>query len=133
MAINKARGEAAALIFVVFLLGTLLGGLGDRLWNARASGQSMIGLSRLPPMGPIMTDLTHELQLTTDQQKRLGVIITDTCAKSTALYSPLDGQREEIRQEGRARIRAMLAPDQQPKFDDFMRRLDKKRMKDTGQ
>jgi hypothetical protein len=132
MANNKARGEAAALVFVVFLLGALLGGLGDHLWNARVSGQQMGIPSGPPPMGPIMTDLTRELQLTPDQQKQLGVIVVDTRAKWTALYSPLDGQREQIRQESRAHIRAMLTPDQQPKFDDFLRRLDESRKKEAA-
>jgi hypothetical protein len=132
MASNKARSEAAALVFVVFLLGVLLGGLGNHLWNARVSGQQLGTPSGPPQMGPIMTDLTRELQLTPDQQKQLGVIVTDTRAKWSALYSPLDGQREQIRQESRAHIRAMLTSDQQPKFDDFLRRLDESRKKDAA-
>jgi Spy/CpxP family protein refolding chaperone len=132
MANNKTRGEAAALVFVVFLLGALFGGLGDHLWNARASGQQIVNPSGMPPMGPVMTDLTRELQLTADQQKQLGVIITDTRSKWALLYAPLDARREQIRQESRAHIRGILTPDQQVKFDDFLRRLDESRKKDAG-
>ena len=34
----KARREAAALVFVVFLLGVLLGGMGNHLWGSRVWG-----------------------------------------------------------------------------------------------
>ncbi len=38
MATTKARGEAAALVAVVFLLGILLGGVGNHLWGERVWG-----------------------------------------------------------------------------------------------
>jgi Spy/CpxP family protein refolding chaperone len=132
MASNKARVEAAALVFVVFLLGALLGGLGDHLWNERVSGQQIVNPSGMPPRGQVMSDLTRELQLTSDQQQQLGVIIADTRSKWQTLYAPLDAPREQIRQEGRAHIRAILTPEQQLKFDDFLRHLDESRKKDAG-
>ena len=39
--------------------------------------------------------------------------------------------RAEIRNEGRANIRAMLTPEQQTKFDDFLKRLDEQRKKEA--
>ena len=32
---TKKRGEAAVLVLVVFLLGALLGGVGNHLWDER--------------------------------------------------------------------------------------------------
>jgi hypothetical protein len=85
-----------------------------------------------PTRNQVMNDLTQRLQLTSDQQKRIGVAIDDTRAKSQALYAPLDAPRERIRKEGRAEIRAVLTPEQQVKFDDFMKRLDEQRKKDAA-
>lgn len=79
----------------------------------------------------MIAQCTHDLQLTPDQQKQMIAIIDDTRAKWTALYAPLDPQKEQIRQDGRAHIRAILTPEQQVKFDDFMRRIDEQRKKDA--
>ena len=74
----------------------------------------------------------RELELTPEQQKQLTAITEDTQAKWRALYLPLDAQREQIREQSRERIRAILTPEQQPKFDQFMQRLDEQRKKDAA-
>jgi hypothetical protein len=131
---NNARIEAAALVFVVFLLGILLGGVGDHLWNERVQGQEQLAAkpNTKPTRDQVINDLTQRLQLTPEQQKQIAVTIDDTRSKWQALYAPLDGQHEEIRQQGRAGIRAVLTPDQQGKFDDFLKRLDEQRKKDAA-
>ena len=131
---NNARIEAAVLVFVVFLLGILLGGVGDHLWNERVEGQEQLPAkpNTKPTRDQVINDLTQRLQLTSEQQKQIAVTIDDTRAKWQALYAPLDGQHEEIRQQGRAGIRAVLTPDQQIKFDDFLKRLDEQRKKDAA-
>ncbi|HEY4708722.1 MAG TPA: hypothetical protein VIH46_00985 [Candidatus Acidoferrales bacterium] len=131
---NNARIEAAVLVFVVFLLGILLGGVGDHLWNERVQGQEQLAAkpNTKPTRDQVINDLTQRLQLTPEQQKQIAVTIDDTRAKWQALYAPLDGQHEEIRQQGRAGIRAVLTPDQQIKFDDFLKRLDEQRKKDAA-
>lgn len=128
----KARREAAVLFFVVFLLGVLFGGVGDRLWNKRVSGQPAVASSGKPTRNELIKNFSREVGLTPDQEKQLGAIMDDTRAKWQALYAPLDAQREAIRQQGRERIRAMLTPEQQPKFEEFMRRVDEQRKKDAA-
>jgi hypothetical protein len=127
---NSGRREAAMLFCLVFLLGALFGGVGDHMWNQRVAGQPRVVTN--PTRNEIITSCTHELQLTPEQQKQLTAIIDDTRDKWIALYSPLDAQREAIRQEGRQRIRAILNPAQQQKFDGFMRQLDEQRKKDAA-
>ncbi len=133
---KNARLEAAFLVLVVFMLGLLLGGFGSHLWDERASGQvqaqTAAQLNLKPTRDERVNDLTQRLQLTPEQQKQIASTIDDTLAKWRALYSPLDGQREEIRQQGRASIRAVLTPDQQVKFDDFLKRLDEQRKEAAG-
>src|ERR1700683_2676915 len=111
---SKTRREAALLVLVVFLLGVLLGGLGNHLWGERVWGRQD------PPGSPsrdeLVNDLTHELQLTAAQQQQLGAIVDDTRAKIRTAYAPADTQREELRQQGRGGIRGILAPQHMPKF-----------------
>jgi Spy/CpxP family protein refolding chaperone len=128
---NKTRREAALLVLVVFLLGALLGGLGNHLWGERVWGrQNPLGS---PTRDQLVNNLTRELQLTPDQQQQLGAIVDDTRAKISAAYVPANAQREELRQQGRARIRAILTPEQLPKFEAFMHRLDEQRKKDEAE
>lgn len=125
---SKTRSEAAMLVLVVFVLGVLLGGLGNHLWGERVWGRQT---SPAPPSHTqIVSELTHELQLTPDQQQQLGAIVDDTKAKIRAAYAPADAQRDQLRQQGRARIRAILTPEQLPKFEAFMARIDEQRKKD---
>jgi Spy/CpxP family protein refolding chaperone len=122
---NKTRREAALLVFVVFLLGLLVGGVGNHLWGERVWGKQNAVHSGPPSREQVVNDFTRELQLTPDQQKQLGSIIDDTRAQ-------WDAQHEQIRQQGRAHIRAILTPEQQPKFEQFMHRIDEQRKKDAA-
>jgi Spy/CpxP family protein refolding chaperone len=126
---GKTRREAALLVVVVFVLGVLLGGVADHLFGARVIG------SLTPPRtrDQLIGQLTSQLSLTPDQQKQLTSIVDDTRTQWHALYAPLDAQHEQIRQQGRDRIRAILTPEQKPKFEDFMQRLDEQRKRDQSQ
>jgi hypothetical protein len=128
---SKTRSEAALVVLVVFVLGVLLGGLGNHLWGESVWGRQN---SPIPPTREqLVNDLTRELQLNADQQQQLGAIVDDTRAKIHAAYAPADAQREELRQQGRARIRAILTPEQLPKFEAFMQRVDEQRKKDQAE
>lgn len=131
MRTNNARLEAAVLVFVVFVLGILLGGVGSHLWDERVEGQvqaqTAAQLNLKPTRNERVNDLTQRLQLTPEQQKQVGAVFDDTVSKWQALYAPLDAAHEQIRQQGRANIRAILTPDQQLKFDDFLKQLDEQR------
>jgi len=129
---SKTRREAALLVFVVFLLGLLVGGVGNHLWGERVWGRQQPRPHAGPPSREeVVNKLTAELQLTPDQQKQIGPIIDDTRAQIRAVYEPADAEHEKIRQQGRARIRAVLTPEQQPKFDQFLQRMDEQRKKDA--
>jgi Spy/CpxP family protein refolding chaperone len=125
---GKTRREAALLVFVVFLLGLLVGGVGGHLWGERVWGRQEATVSRQgpPSRARIVNDFTRELQLTPDQQEKVGAIIDDTRAQWAA-------QHEGIRERGRERIRAILTPEQLPKFEQFMQRIDEQRKKDQAQ
>jgi Spy/CpxP family protein refolding chaperone len=125
---NKTRREAALLVMVVFALGILLGGLGTHLWGERVWGHQGAPNSR----DEIIARFTHELSLTPEQQASVTAIVDDTRAQWRALYSPLDPKKEEIRQQSRDKIRALLTPEQKTKLEDFFRRLDEQRKKDEA-
>jgi Spy/CpxP family protein refolding chaperone len=129
---TKTRLEAATLFLVVFVLGVIFGALGNHVWSQRVAGEQA-AINTKPNRDQVMQDLTQRLQLTPEQQTQIGAAIDETRARWQALYAPLDAPREQIRQEGRAKIRATLTPEQQVKFDDFLKRLDEQRKKEAAE
>ena len=131
---KNVRLEATAPVLFVFLLGLLLGGVGNHLSDERVQGNvhQFAQLNAKPTRDQVVNDLTQRLQLTPEQQKEIAATIDSTRSRTRALYAPLDAQWEEIRRQGRANIRAVLTPDQQIRFDDFMKRLDEQRKKNTA-
>lgn len=132
---NRTRREAAVLVFVVFLLGLLVGGVGNHFWGRSVSGGRQEHPARTgpPSRAKVIDDFTRELQLTPDQQNQLGTIIDETRAQWAAQHEQNHQKNEAIRQQAHARIRAILTPQQIPEFDAFMQRLDEQRKKDQTQ
>ena len=128
----KARREAAALVFVVFLLGVLLGGVGNHLWGSRVWGNQVSPAGTPPSREQVLANFNRELELTPDQQKQLGSILDDSRSKFRTLDRSLDPQRMQIRDQSRAQMRALLTPEQQPKFDAFLQRQDSHRRGERG-
>lgn len=127
---NKTNREAALLVMVVFALGIVLGGLAVHVWGDRIWAQQPT--TGMRSRNQVVADFTRELSLTSDQQRQLASVVDETRAKWRALYAPLDEQHELIRQQGREKIRAFLTPDQRPKFEEFLKRLDEQRKKDQA-
>ena len=123
----RTRREAAFLVIVVFALGVLLGGLGTHLWGERVWGHSTAPKTR----DQIVARLTHEVGLTPEQQKQVTAIIDDTRAQWKAIYAPVDAQKEQIRQQSRDKLRALMTPEQRGKLENFFRELDEQRKKEN--
>lgn len=139
---NRTRREAALLVCVVFVLGLLVGGVGNHFWGQTVWGghpdHSVVLTERPVRTGPpsrakIVDDFTRELQLTADQQKQLGMIIDQTRAEWAAQHEANQQRHDAIRQEAHTRLRAILTPAQVPKFDAFMQRLEEQRKRDQQQ
>lgn len=132
---TRTRREAATLVLIVFVLGLLVGGVGNHFWGQTVWGSRQDHPTRTgpPSRAKIVDDFTRELQLTADQQEQLGTIIDQTRAEWSAQHETNSQRHEAIRQEAHARMRAILTPQQVPKFDAFMQRLEEQRKKDQPQ
>jgi len=114
---SKTKGEAGLLVLVVFILGLLVGGVGNHLWGAHVWGSGpQHGAGRPAPPPPI----SKVLGLSPEQQKQLDAIFSDTHPQ----FQALDAQRNALRLQTRAKIRAILTPDQQVKFDAMIKDQD---------
>ena len=73
--------------------------------------------------------LTKELDLTPDQEKQLGAILTEMQDRFDAVRQQMNPQFDQIREQGHDQIRQILTPDQRPKFEDFLQRAAEDRRK----
>jgi Spy/CpxP family protein refolding chaperone len=123
----RTRREAALLVIVVFALGVLLGGLATHLWGERVWGHQTTPKTR----DEIIGRLTHEVGLTPEQVTQVTAIVDDTRAQWKTLYAPVDAQKEQIRQQSREKLRALMTPEQKVKLENFFRELDEQRKKEA--
>ena len=121
------KSKAATLVFCVFLTGAVVGGLvvhifGDRIWPTLASDPSS-----LPTRDELLQQLGQQLDLTPEQRTQIKAAMDQTTSDWHRILLTVDPQLEQARQQGRQRIRAVLTPDQLPKFEAFIRHLDEQR------
>jgi Spy/CpxP family protein refolding chaperone len=126
---KNIQRKAGTLVVVVFLLGTALGGVGMHYWEARAYGHRVM----VPTHTEIMQQMTGQLSLTPEQQTQIGAISDNIRDRMRELQNQTKPQADAIRNDGRQKIRALLTPDQQPKFDEFVQHLDDLRAKAAAQ
>ena len=67
--------------------------------------------------GSFIDRMQHELNLTPTQRDQIVQIVDETHSKVMALREEFQHQRREQIRQARARVRALLTPEQQEKFD----------------
>jgi hypothetical protein len=125
--------RATVLVLAVFLLGMALGALLFYAVDYSVWGQPRVSNVR-KVAGParLVEDLTRELSLTPEQQQKLTAELEETKRRYDSIYETIRPQMEQTRQDGRTRIRALLTPEQLPKFEEYLKRIDERRKRDAG-
>jgi len=125
---NQSNRKAVLLVFVLFVLGIGLGSVGTYVVTTRVQAARPHASLAHNPAGTVAM-FTQGLGLSPDQQKQLEAIFNDTRSRYAALHQKLDPEHEQVRQQGRERIRQILTPEQQPKLEDLFRQIDEERHK----
>ncbi len=125
--------KAALWVGLVFLLGAALGGVLGNVFGVHARNAAPSQLTEVEKRAQKVQRLTQELNLSPDQQKQVEAIIASIQAQYKAIRQSTEPQINEARQKGREQIRTILTPEQKPKFEDFLRRLDEERKKNAQQ
>jgi len=71
--------------------------------------------------------LTQALSLTSVQSQQVDAILLQRHTEVKAIHDQTDAQIDQVRQKGRHQIRAILTPEQKPKFEEFLKNLDQER------
>ncbi len=113
------------VLLVVFVLGSVTGAALTGLYRSRASGGGAEAHERA--MHERFEKMRSELNLTDQQTTSVRTILDETRNEYKALRTELRPRFEEPRMKARARIRALLTPEQQQKFDSMVAQQDAKR------
>jgi Spy/CpxP family protein refolding chaperone len=123
---SQSNRKAVLLVFLVFVLGIALGAVGTYVVTTR-----VLAAHAPAARGPAntMAVFTKDLNLTPDQQKQIQAILSDTRARYAEIHKRDDPEYDKTRQEGRDRIRQVLTPEQGPKFEELLLKMDAERMR----
>ena len=111
----RTRLKIWLVLVAVFVLGSVTGAALTGLYRSRASGDRPEARERA--MHERFEKMRQQLNLTDQQTTAVRAILDETRNKYRALKTELRPRFEEPRQKARARIRALLTPGQQQKFD----------------
>lgn len=127
MSAMSATWKAALWVGVVFLLGTALGGT-----LGYSYAHHLVSAANTPLPEPVrraqrVDELTRLMNLTGAQSQQVDAILLARHTEVKTIHDQTDSQIEVVRQTGRDQIRAILTPEQRPKFEEFLRNLDQQR------
>jgi len=123
----SATRKAALWVGVVFLLGVALGGMIGYGFAHRSVSAANTPLPEPVRRAHRVEQLTQLLNLTSAQSQQVDAILMQKHAEAKAIHDQTDAQMEQLRQKGREQVRAILTPEQKPKFEEFLKNLDQER------
>lgn len=127
MSETTAKQKAALWVGAVFLLGAALGGVLGYLFAHRPVSAANPPLSEPERRARRVAELTQSLSLTPEQSQQVDGVLKEIHGQIKSVRDRSDAQLEQLRQKGRSEMRAILTPEQQPRFDEFLKRLDEER------
>jgi Spy/CpxP family protein refolding chaperone len=125
--VASAIRKAVLWIVAVFVLGIALGGVSGYVFAHRVPAAPSSQLSDEARRHQKVAMLTSLLSLTSEQQAQINAIFIDTSGQFQAIHKQSDAQIDAVRQKTRDRTRAVLTPEQLPKFEEYLRKLDEER------
>jgi Spy/CpxP family protein refolding chaperone len=125
--------KAALWLGVVYLLGIAIGAMAAKQFYVRVHASESAPLTPQERRAHVVEDLAREVNLTDVQRQSLDRILDDMSVQFEAIHRQTDAKISQLRMQGRGEIRAILTPDQRPKYDEWLRRLDEERNHNSGQ
>ena len=128
----SATRKAALWVGVVFLLGAALGGVIGYSYEHHLVSAASTPLPEPVRRAQRVEQLTQLLNLTSAQSQQVDAVLLQKHGEAKALHDQTDAQFEQIRQKGRDQLRAVLTPEQKPKFEEFLKSLDQQKKRNSS-
>lgn len=121
---GRTRLKMLLAVTAVFVLGCVTGASLDSIYRLRATGQ---GAQGQPAKEDFFEAMRRNLELNNQQATEIRAIVDETRAEYRQLRAEVRPRYDSIRQKARVRIRALLTPEQQQKFDAMVAQRDARR------
>lgn len=127
MSATSATRKAAAWLGVVFLLGAGFGAVGGYTLLRHSSASAAAPDTEAARRAHMVERFDQEIHLTPAQRASLEQILTGLQGQYKNIHHQFEPQINDAREQARAQIRQILTPEQKPKFEEFLKRLDEER------
>ncbi len=129
----ETRMQARLWLALVFVLGIAIGGtFGYSFAHRSYASTSQPSMSEPERRAKRVLEMTREIGLTAEQSQKVDGIILSAHEEMKKVRERSDADLDGIRQNARGQMREVLTPEQKPKFEDFVRKMDEERKKAAG-
>ena len=131
---SETRQKARLWLGLVFILGAAIGGVFGYSFAHRsyAATQAPATLSEPERRAKRVAEMTKEVGLTPEQSTQLDQIIHQAHDEMRTIHEKSDADVDVVRQRAREQMRSLLTPEQRPKFEAMIQRMDQERKKQQG-
>jgi Spy/CpxP family protein refolding chaperone len=128
---GQSRWKAGLWLALVFVLGAAIGAVFE---YGLAHKTLAAALATAPPPEPErrakrVAEMTKELQLTPEQTVSFDGIIHKAHDEMKGIHEKADSDLDAVRLKARDEMRQLLTPEQKPKFEVMVQRMDEERKK----
>jgi Spy/CpxP family protein refolding chaperone len=124
------RKKAAIWLALVFVIGTATGGVfGYSLARRSYAATKTVMPSEAERRAKKLAEMTQTIGLTPDQAQKAEGIIKEAQTEIRAIHEKSDSEVDVVRMETRGEMRTFLTPEQLPKFEQYIQRMDEERKK----
>ena len=125
------RQKATLWLASVFVLGAALGGVLGYAFAHRSYAAEPSGMTGEARRAQKREQLKSDVGLTPDQQQQVVAILDQAQVEYKVVHDVMEPQIDAIRQKNRDKIRALMTPEQKPKLEEFLRKLDDERKRNS--
>ncbi|HUK89430.1 MAG TPA: hypothetical protein VLZ81_03445 [Blastocatellia bacterium] len=125
-----SQAKARLIVVAVFVIGFVAGALSINLFQ-KVTGYGMTQSES--PQDRHFKELKQRLNMTKDQEEKIRAIVDHTYTEYKAIGQEVEPKINDARQACRDRVRAVLTPEQLPKFEEFVHERDRERAMKSDQ
>jgi Spy/CpxP family protein refolding chaperone len=129
----ETRRQARMWLAVVFLLGTGIGVVFGYAFAQRSHAATNPPVMSEPERrAKRVADMTREIGLTAEQSQKLDATIAAAHEEMKKIRDKSDSDVDAVREKAREQMRAFLTPEQKPKFEEFIQKMDAERKRQAA-
>lgn len=124
----ETRRKAGVWLALVFALGLAIGGVFayNFAHKSYAAGRPA-AFTEPERRAARVAEMTRELGLTPEQSQRLDAVLHQAHDEMKAIREKSEADVDAVRQKARSEMRTFLTPEQMPRFEAFVKKVDEER------